>query len=116
MRFAATEDGDDDEHPRELVARDAPVPIKNIFFFPPWGRRRRRRRRRFLSRRPVVETVLRIIDCGIESRRTTKKRGGEFLFVFERNFYTSFFLSFFFFLSFAPSKKKESSFAVAVFA
>ena len=115
MRFAATEDGDDDEHPRELVARDAPVPIKNIFFFPPWGRRRRRRRR-FLSRRPVVETVLRIIDCGIESRRT-KKRGGEFLFVFERNFYTSFFLSlFFFFLSFAPSKKKESSFAVAVFA
>ena len=82
MRFAATEDGDDDEHPRELVARDAPVPIKNIFFFPPWGRRRRRRR--FLSRRPVVETVLRIIDCGIESRRT-KKRGGEFLFVFERN-------------------------------
>jgi hypothetical protein len=31
VRFAATEDGDDDEHPRELVARDAPVPI-NIFF------------------------------------------------------------------------------------
>tara|TARA_X000000368_G_scaffold362732_1_gene307554 strand:+ start:50 stop:280 length:231 start_codon:yes stop_codon:yes gene_type:complete len=59
VRFAATEDGDDDEHPRELVARDAPVPIKNISFFPPWGRRRRRRR--FLSRRPVVETVLRII-------------------------------------------------------
>ena len=98
MRFAATEDGDDDEHPRELVARDAPVPIKNIFFFPPWGRRRRRRR--FLSRRPVVETVLCIIV--LLNLEDEKKRR---VFVCEEFLHA--FLSFFFFLSFAPSKKKS---------
>ena len=106
MRFAATEDGDDDEHPRELVARDAPVPIKNIFFFPPWGRRRRRRR--FLSRRPVVETVLRIIVLlNLEGR---KKEEESFCLSLRGIFTHLFFFHFFsFFLSRRQKKKSRRS-------